>query len=405
MSFMINKYKASMFESKITVFLFLISSGTVFFFHNHALPCCLSIFLWGIFLSVRRSNFHYIFHHDNMLFMSIYVLWIWFNFLFINTNHTENVTLPFQYTFITVGTGLSCMVLKYDIYKKYYLNILAFICSISIIVFLLYSIGLFSPVIVSGPHGKNPMILFDVIRGQRMSSIYWEPSAFQVVLCLCLLLHIPELSKMKSLKKYKIQFIIIIISLLLSRSTSGYFGLIFIILVIILNLKIKRYAKLMLLPVLLISFVFISLLYNSSVVQNKLNEDYGGNSSTGSLNMRYYDNLALLRMISERPLVGYGLDSRDYISKSYHLNNYTASNGVLEMCAYLGIPIVLVYCVFLYRSLKKKGIGKYNILIFLPFIWVNCFNGMIVHAIVWSVFFSFREIPKMKRVKYIIVKE
>ena len=98
----------------------------------------------------------------------------------------------------------------------------------------------------------------------------------------------------------------------------------------------------------------------------------------------------MIQMISERPLVGYGIDSEDYDMRSLELNNRTSSNGILALCASFGLPIMFFYIITAFKTLKLKNLHFNSVAACLLFLFFNCFNGMIIHSIVWAVFLDYK---------------
>ena len=88
--------------------------------------------------------------------------------------------------------------MDYSAFKSLLLDITYVICVISLALYGLYHVGLISPRSVEGVHGGTfSLLLFDVIKlgydSNRMCSLWWEPSAFQVVLSMTLFLYIPDM--------------------------------------------------------------------------------------------------------------------------------------------------------------------------------------------------------------------
>ena len=389
--------KRSYIEDMIAVLLILLSSGTFCFYHQHSILSCFSLFFYGAYLFVRRkTRLSSVIKNKSFLFVVIYTFWIWINFLVINTNHVEAVTQPYVYCLVLWGTFFMTLSMSYSAFKSLLLDLTYVICIISIALYALYHIGLISPRSVEGVHGgTHYLLLFDVIKlgydSNRMCSLWWEPSAFQVVLSMTLFLYIPDMISNLFNKKTLKKVFVLILAMILSRSTSGYLGLMIIVLIIVLQNDVLKKSKFAFFLLLLIAASGVMYIYSNSVIQDKLEEDYGNQNADGSLNVRLFDNLAMLQMISERPLVGYGIDSEDYDMRSLELNNRTSSNGVLAQCASLGLPIMFFYLITVFKTLKLKELHFNNVAACLLFLFLNCFNGMIIHSIVWAVFLDYKK--------------
>lgn len=378
----------------IAIILILLSSGTLMFFYEHSAFMCIITFLYGIYFCARKNCFSSLFKTQTSKFVILFTFWIWINYLFINTNHAESPEQPFVYTLLIWSTLFMCSSMDFYLYKSLLLKILAFICFVSIIIYFFNIVGVIPGNVIHSHVGDVRVILFDSLWGDRMSSLWWEPSAYQVVLCLTLLIYIPDIIKRKISNKEKYYITVLVISVLLSQATSGYIGLIIIIGIIsFYRIGFKHLFKSIL--IFSLSAIAVFIIYNSSIVQNKLSEDYGTNVEAGSLNMRYSDNMAMWQMAIERPIFGYGLNSQEYLRRSMILNNWTASNGVLDWCAKFGFPFVLIYIYFSFGSLKRKNLVINGFIALFIFLFVNSFNGMVMYPFVWSIFMDYKSYNRL----------
>ena len=388
--------KRSYIEDMVAVLLILLSSGTFCFYHQHSILSCFSLFFYGAYLFVKRkTSLSSVIKNKSFLFVVTYTFWIWINFLVFNTNHVATITQPYVYCLILWGTFFITLSMNYTAFKSLLLDLTYIICIISITLYMLFHIGVISPRSVEGAHGGTFfLLLLDVIKlgydSNRMCSLWWEPSAFQVVLSMTLFLYIPDMVSNLFNKKILKKVLVLILAIILSKSTSGYLGLMIIVLIIVLHNDIVKKSKFAFLLLFIIASGGILYIFSSDVIQNKLEEDYGNQNADGSLNIRLFDNLAMIQMISERPLVGYGIDSEDYDMRSLELNNRTSSNGILALCASFGLPIMFFYIITAFKTLKLKNLHFNSVAACLLFLFFNCFNGMIIHSIVWAVFLDYK---------------
>jgi len=381
----------------ISVLVILLSSGSLVFYYQHPSIMCFILFLWGVFIfNKKHQNIKKIFNYPSTRFAGIFIFFIWFNFLFINTNHTQRAVQPIVYSLIIFGTNFICASLSFDEYKQCLLNLLSKICCISIIIFILYNIGILSPRTIPSPDGEEGKLafLFDCVMEGRLSSIWWEPSALQVVINLTILLHIPELISQKLSKKIIYKFTPLVVALILSMSTSGYIA--FAILASVVIYKKVDFKRSLFTSAffIIIGFGIVYAIANSAAVEEKLSQEYGTGVKSGSLNTRVADNTAMLMMISERPLFGFGLDSVDYNNRSWQLDNWSSSNGVLDWITRFGIPVMLFYFLSAYRSLKRKNLLLYPIVSLILFVFINCYNGMIIHSFVWAMILDYKDMDR-----------
>lgn len=388
-------YNKSQKLDYVSVLIILFSSGTLVFYYQHPSIMCFVLFFWGIFMFHKRhKGFKSLFSYPSTKFAVSFVIWIWFNFLFINTNHSDRAVQPIVYSLIILGTNFICISLSIEKYKKCLLNLLSVICSVSILIYVLYNMGAVPTRVIPSPDGEEGKlaVLFDCVMGTRLCSIWWEPSALQVVVNLTILLYFPELIRKELSRSTIFKFIPLIIALFLSMSTSGYIA--FAILFSVIMYKRIDFKRNIIASVIsiFIGFAIVYAIAYSSTVEDKLSQDYGTGVKSGSLNTRLSDNVALLMMISERPTFGWGLNSVEYNTRSWELNNWSSSNGVLDFITRFGIPVMLFYFISAYKSLKRKNLLLSPLLSLILFIFVNCFNGMIIHSFVWAMILDFNKV-------------
>lgn len=141
----------------------------------------------------------------------------------------------------------------------------------------------------------------------RIAGIFTEPGAYQFCLNFALVLFLEDI-KTLHLKKNEIYKIgTIIFTIILCGSTIGYLVLITIIIYTISRLKIK-YKAISLPLIALIAFWGIKGLVLSDNISGKFSQEGEGSS----LMMRQADNIALLQMISDSPILGNGIKSNIY---------------------------------------------------------------------------------------------
>lgn len=376
----------------ISILVVLFCSGTVCLFVNHAFLCFTLLFVWGCyayFQSIKQSKGKFI--NPSTKWVVILVIMIWINYLIINPYHTSHPTLPYVYTLTIVGTYFICASMEYSTFKKKLLQWLSVILIYSLTIFILCNLGvLHSYRIMSGFGKEIQMFGIDVVT-ERMASIWWEPSAFQVVLNLTLLLYTPDIINRRISRNDKYRLGLVVICLLCSQSTSGYLCFMVIATIILFYRVRKRKYWIWIVPSLLLAYGMVMYMSQTDVVRGKLSMDYGkGVSGTNSMNVRYYDNMAMLQMIKERPVGGYGMNSVEERRRSILLDNKTSSNGILQMCTYLGLSFFFLYVIALHSGLKRKITGINVYLVLLLFLYINCYNGMIFHSLLWCAVLNFK---------------
>lgn len=194
----------------------------------------------------------------------------------------------------------------------------------------------------------------------RNPGMFWEPGAFAGYLILALLFVILE-NRSFTIGNYKKEVFSILLGLITSQSTTGYFLLGILILLFIWN----RYSwgKIIIVPItlLLVYWGYNNIAFMGNKVENQfsnamaMGESDVSNTRFGALNMD-------LMYIKSQPLTGNGLD----ISTRYRFHPWVKEdighgNGMSNFAAIWGIPFFLyfLYCVyrFSYYCSQKKSIA------------------------------------------------
>lgn len=128
------------------------------------------------------------------------------------------------------------------------------------------------------------------------------------------------------------------------------------------------------------------LLYSSKPIQDKLEQSKS--DSRSSYTIRYADNMALMQMISEKPLFGYGLGTREFNTRSLQLDNETSSNGDLFFAALFGIPFYLF--VLLQCAVRAKDFNLPRWLFVLFFILFNIAECFLYYPLVFLFFIKLK---------------
>ena len=277
------------------------------------------------------------------------------------------------HAFFLVGTTLILLSMDYERYRRVYLNVIVILALISILLQIVYLVGLIEPQLQFVDSDSSMgfyVYAFHTFGGAKwgmyrnMSGIFWEPGIYQMALNSALLLNTDLIFNFKKQKFSKIKFLLISVAVLLTQSTTGYLVFGAIILGVVLGqdkLKTPRNIALILL-----GMVACVVVLNSSVVQDKFSSD------NASYLVRMNDNFALLNMIVDRPLLGSGVYSQTYqqSAASYGMTG-AQSNGILLATAQYGIFWALFFVLGAIKEYKKRT-PKMNILLYLgAFIMMN----------------------------------
>ena len=334
-------------EYYITIILFLISGGAYFYMQKgiifvplYFISCFYYANRWGKLYKKNKANFYLLY----------YIIWGSISFFIIHPSHSDSANQFYTIILMLLGTYWFFSNITFTRFKILYLNICTYLALISLIIYISVHLGL-APITVIDLSFYS---FFHCVGwcgiSDRLFGIYWEPGVYQIVLNVSLFLYLNEIANFALTKKQKIKLSIIIIALLLTQSTAGYLNLAILVgLVFFRSKKIRSNIFIFITTCTLTCFA-IFYLYNSPIVQNKINQK--GTDGT-SYEIRLADNIGMLIMTTEKPIIGYGLSSTDYEKRADELGNKTSSNGILAMSAMLGLPFLFVYLYFMSKGIKR----------------------------------------------------
>jgi len=335
--------------------LVIFSSGTVFFTYKNN-PKTLAILFLAILIlfSFKRK-----FNSKNLIIFSVLSFAIILNAL-INRNSNIEVSNVINYIIKMFFIMLLCNNMEQKDFKEKFINIMFILSIISIFCFVYSEFNLNNPL----PFTKNetfgsssfvytPYFTFGWITSfHRNAGMFWEPGAFQIFINIALLFLLDK----KSLNRNNIiQGAILLLTLITTKSTTGYIIFTIIFLNYVYNLivkfnliKIKGInSKNKSIVVVFIIAVVISIgLLNSDVITKKFNAD------SPSFSIRQNDIFGTIDIIKERPLLGYGILSQDLLDMQNNRNIGSNSNGILYFTAMVGVVISGMIFYIIFRNLK-----------------------------------------------------
>lgn len=356
----------------ILFLLFIAVSGGQYFYLMNGKYFVSLFFVLSILLHVYRNGG--IVWSKSSTFLVVGSIYLLFNYFFINSNHSGNTFLPQMMMF--VGSYFFISSYSYEEIKLYYLNSIVFLAVLSVIVYLGATAGLLQSSFVNHPNGSAVMCMMHKMGGYdidtRLSGIFWEPGAYQIPLSMTLFLYFNNILDGDLFGSERWKILIILVVLLLTRSTAA-----FLMLGLLVGYYIYKKIRTEGLThttiwLSVISVAGIGLLFYSSTVQDKFNQVSGSDAS--SYNIRMNDNLAMLQMIGERPIFGFGQDSVEGRIRGNELGNITSSNGILQMISSLGLAFFLMYIYFLYQGIKKIFSQKVSFAILALFMFLQAFE-------------------------------
>jgi len=368
----------------VAVVLVLLTSGTYIWYQELTPAIACSVYL-------AFAVYYRLYHPIGILLRgtSLY-LFLSYAFMIISfcfyPEMADNQVLGF--IFQSFGSYLILSNTDFDSFRRKYLKVLYFMCVYAIPVYLLieYEMSPFS-VIDRGFYWSCIGVSVGWPSGlfHRFAGFYHEPGACQIVLNLVFILYINEIRNWNLSKSEKRELLVILLGVILTKSTCGYF----VLLVIALCCFWKRIISRWFVPALVGVSVCGYMIFMSDVIQDKLNNE---NGDSVSLTSRTADNLAMLQMISEEPFVGWGLGSVDHLKRSDALGNWSNSNGILYMASSVGIPWFLFYLIFLGIGIYRIGFRDISlILVLLAFLMLESNERFIEHPVSYILLFLHRQ--------------
>lgn len=196
-----------------------------------------------------------------------------------------------------------------DRFRYALLSVMCFLSVISLFFYFAMVIFHFVPHTPLSTSMYPGNVFFWVVRGgevilQRNCGPYWEPGAFGGYLVFTLLLFFSELGKLW--KSHRREMIIILITILTTRSTQAYVAL--FMLFALYYFKEKISVKTILMGGLLIACTYVAyftlpFLHDKISEQLELTEDWEDNNSLQSAN-RFTTTMLDMYYISQRPIIG-----------------------------------------------------------------------------------------------------
>ena len=250
-------------------------------------------------------------------------------------------------------------------FRKCYINVMCFIALTSIPFFIIsiVSPGLAKSLASTSFHWTNAYEyswFYTWGRGgniiQRNGGPFWEAGAFQgfIILALLFLLYRGKNDDLdiRELKPARFQFILFCITILTTKSTTGYILLMVVVVcfykdvIRILNVT-RRNKKYVLLVAALMSIVMIGYIVYSGNIANKLNNVYSDSAA-----IRGNDVVMSLFLIGQAGLVGLGptVIKNSYESMFNMVNN---SVGLLSMTYTYGMLFAVYLVVYFLKWLKR----------------------------------------------------
>lgn len=379
-------------ENVIPLWMLLASGGLVLV-SNAKMSMLIFVILSVLYFIECKGKVNYKVLKSSLLLLIPMGLWPFFNTRFFNGSADLTSIQPLMFSLGTLIFFACIDFYKFRILIQKWLSI---ICLFSIIAYAAYYFLGIPSRLINYPLGGFNMVLRLFNMGTadnfRLASIYWEPGQFQIVIFFVLCLFLDEWSDLSQLKKNLKKHLFLIVSLILTFSTAGYLVLIVYVATMMFSLVKRSRKKTLLLPLsLIIIGAFGYMILNTSVITEKFE---GIDSDGTSAAIRLQDNLGTLEMITNRPLTGVGMASKEYERLTYLYDIHTSSNGWLKMAAEEGLPYLLFVLFAIYSGIKRMNLGVPVIMVLLILVMSQSNEFGAYYPYIWMYVYAFGSYDK-----------
>ena len=308
----------------------------------------------------------------------ILVLFYFANFL-IFLNESPNVSAYFVYVIRMTACMVFCNCFSLDEFKHYFHRTVYAVSLISLLAYVVILNINYKQYLIY----MNDLPMFGIFNCKaiptgRNSSIFWEPGAYQIYINLALLFHFDEKAFSKE-AFLSFETVILIISLITTFSTSGYFAFSIVVIWLIIKnwntLKIRN-RLIMTVPMMIVITIIIYVIFSSSAVVDKIHVR----------NMSYIRRRADFRnsidAIIKSPLYGYGIGTDAYYRMIKAHNLYANSVGLFASSLNLGI----VYATLFLVGLLIRGLRNFKNII-IPYVCIILVTAVTEDFFRYSIYF------------------
>lgn len=351
------------------VLTFVLTTETIIWFHYLSPGLSLSFYflIATINLLVRDRKIRLVRNLSFYYCIYIFIIALLGGVLFYS-HYVENATIG--YLISAISSYLIISTYSFVYFKKILTNVVFYITLIGELVFILSEFDLLplQSIVIAG---DVKIIFYGYSLGwpnlfHRFAGLWHEPGACQIILNTVICLHYHEFVTWTWQKNQLLKMIIIIIGVLLTQSTGGYFVFMLFMLNVMFGVKFKyKHAMFLKLLLFILGGVIIWHLYHSPIIQEKIFSDENGNESMSKI-QRTTENLAMFQMFLERPIWGWGLGTHEQIEMFDKLDNGGCSNGVLYMLCSWGVVWFFPFLWMVYRNMKQMY-GHFFMIMLLAF--------------------------------------
>lgn len=357
-------------EQYFHIFMLLCFSGNPFFTNQKYLIFVYGLYLFFKFLFASQKN--YAFLNKEVIKFTLVIITIFILQFFILGY--VSVLGSFNYIY-KILLGALVVYLLGNSFRIRYFEVMYFICAVSLVFFLINKLGIELPAIYENGRNKS-LLIFTQIEGEdsfgiRNPGMFWEPGAFGGYLLLIPLLFINNLSYLW--KNHRNKCVVIFITLVSTFSTSAFL-IFFLIFTYFLASKSKqKIFSFFLIPVFIGAFyvTFTEL----DFLQSKIEEQIKTSNERDIQNDFYSDRFSSFMFdtyyISKHPFIGNGFHSKTRYADHQHIfkDEYTQvfghGNGLSNFIASMGIPLLILYFILIYKKYPFKKKDNFFIIVIL----------------------------------------
>ena len=296
------------------------------------------------------------------------------------------IAIPMQ---LSIGF-IMCYLITFEEFKEKYINIIVFFASVSLVG---YFISIIYPNIINHfpvTYGESSVDYYDAViyvfmkaKGYdttvllaRNAGICWEPGAYQVFLNLGILFLLENISKGKTVKRFELKLVLLILTVLTTFSTNGYL----ILILLMFSYRRITFNKLTKKPLITMTIIFIVIVFVSlkgttiSFLSLKFSNEFA-DFGAGAIDRISLDKIKYL--FSENTFYFFGMSFSTWITY-----NVSMWNSIIHTMLCLGIPFTTLHLYLYYKF--SKHFDKRTWLVFI--ILIMSFS---TEALFWRTFFNY----------------
>lgn len=337
----------------LMIALMIMASGSII---GWVLPNMMEIEIFGIILltvyrRIRYNNFYI--SKNNFLALVMILCVFLLNILLTSSGFEE----CYQMMALIISLWFFSEGMTKEEFSEKLINAMVFLGGASVLFWFLAKFGMeFGAQTISveglGHYRLNLLYIYRstleaanvIYLNNRNSGIFWEPGAFQGYLNLAILFLVTTKDRFNKINVVKL--LVLIIAVLTTMSTSGYFALLLSLVVWYLKKIDNKFHKKHLL-LFVVVLIVIGVVMSLPVVQDKF--DIENISYSARLN----DNVSGVMAVFDEPLFGLGFNSERYYEVLEGYGIIANSSGLLMVFQEFGIMVGLFWVVYTFKNLNK----------------------------------------------------